>query len=48
MKELEKVPKELNALYPLRRNNNMNSPVPPELPGTKSPTKENTWYNSWI
>jgi hypothetical protein len=22
--------------------------VPPELPGTKPPIKENTWWNSWL
>jgi hypothetical protein len=24
----------------------MNQPVPPELPGTKPPIKENTWWDS--
>jgi hypothetical protein len=43
MKELEKGPKELMGLQPHRRNNNMSQPVPPELNGTKSPTKEYTW-----
>ena len=46
VKELEKVPKELKE--PRRRNNNMNSQVPPELPGTKPPIKENTWRDSWL
>jgi hypothetical protein len=31
-----------------RRNNNMNQPVPPELPGTKPTIKENTWRDSWL
>uniref|UniRef100_A0A0V1KH67 Uncharacterized protein n=1 Tax=Trichinella nativa TaxID=6335 RepID=A0A0V1KH67_9BILA len=26
----------------------MNQPVPPELPGTKPPTKEYTWRDSWL
>ncbi|KRY94697.1 hypothetical protein T4B_1720 [Trichinella pseudospiralis] len=26
----------------------MNQPVPPELPGTKPPTKEYTWWDSWL
>ena len=43
MEELEKVPKELRGLQPHRRNNNMNQPVPPELPGTKPPYKEYAW-----
>jgi hypothetical protein len=30
-------------LKPHRRNNNMNKPVPPQLPVAKPPTKENTW-----
>ena len=39
MEELEKGPKELKGSEPHRRINNMNQPVPPELPGTKPPTK---------
>jgi hypothetical protein len=31
---------EKRSLQPHRGNNNMNQPVPPELPGTKPPTKE--------
>jgi hypothetical protein len=31
-----------------QRNNNMNQPVCPELPGTKPPIKENTWWDSWL
>jgi hypothetical protein len=26
----------------------MNQSVPPELPGTKPPTKEHTWWDSWL
>jgi hypothetical protein len=26
----------------------MNQPVPPELPGTKPPTKEYTWRDPWL
>jgi hypothetical protein len=26
----------------------MNYPVSPELPGTKPPTKEYTWWDSWL
>jgi hypothetical protein len=40
MKEPEKGPKELRGLQIPRRNNNMKQTVPPELPGTKPPTKE--------
>jgi hypothetical protein len=29
-----------------RKKNKMNQPVPPELPGTKPPTKEHTWRDS--
>jgi hypothetical protein len=43
IEELEKGPKELKGLQPHRRNNNVNQPVPPELPRTKPPTKEYTW-----
>jgi hypothetical protein len=38
MEELEKGLKE----QPHRKNNNINKPEPPELPGTKTPTKEYT------
>jgi hypothetical protein len=30
-------------LQPHRKNNNVNQPDPPKLPGTKPPTKEYTW-----
>jgi hypothetical protein len=48
VKELEKGPKEQKGLVALRRNNNMNQPVPLELPGTKPPTKEYTWRDLWL
>ena len=38
MQELEKELKELN----------INQPDPPELPGTKPPTKEYTWRDPWL
>jgi hypothetical protein len=32
-----------------RKNNSINQPDPPELPGTKPPTNEDyTWRNPWI
>ena len=43
MEQLEKGPKELKRFAALQENNNMDQPVPPELPGTKPPTKEYTW-----
>jgi hypothetical protein len=48
MKVLEKVLKVLKGFAAHRRNNNMNQPVPPELPGTKPVTKENTSWDSWL
>jgi hypothetical protein len=48
MEELEKVPRELKGSEAHRRDNNMNKPVPPELPGTKPPIKENIWWNLWL
>jgi hypothetical protein len=39
MEKLEKGPKELKEFAAHRRNNNMNQPVYPELPGTNSPTR---------
>jgi hypothetical protein len=43
MQDLEKVPKELKGFVGYSRNNNMKKPISPEPPGTKPPTKENTW-----
>jgi hypothetical protein len=31
-----------------RKNNNINQPDLPELPGTKPPTKKYTWRNPWF
>jgi hypothetical protein len=42
MQELVKGLRELKVLEPHRKNN-INQPDLPELPGTKSPTKEYTW-----
>jgi hypothetical protein len=39
---------ELKELAAHRRNNNMHQRGPPELPGTKPPTKEYTWKDSWL
>jgi hypothetical protein len=39
MKELEKELKELKEFATHRKNSNINQPVPPELPGTKPPTR---------
>jgi len=40
----------LRSLQPHRKNNNINQPdpFPTELPGTKPPTKEYTWRESWL
>lgn len=35
--------KELKGFATHRKNNNINQPDPPELPGTKPSTKEYTW-----
>jgi hypothetical protein len=39
--------KELKA-QPYKKNNNINQPEPPEVPGTKPPTKECTWQDPWL
>jgi hypothetical protein len=46
MEGLEVGPKDLKGLQPHRRKNNMNQPVPPELPGTKPPAEEYTRRDS--
>jgi hypothetical protein len=46
--ELEKRLKELKLFATHRKNSNMNQPDSPELPGTKPPSKENTWRDSWL
>jgi hypothetical protein len=43
MEELEKGLKELK-----RKKNNISHPDPPELSGTKLPTKEYTWRDQWL
>jgi hypothetical protein len=48
MEELEKGPKELKGLPSHRKNNNMNQPVTPKLLGTKPPTKEYAWKDTWL
>ena len=48
MDELEKRPKELKGLQRHRKNNHMNHPAPPELPGTKPSTIEYTWRDPWL
>jgi hypothetical protein len=42
MEELENGLKELNRFVIHRKNNNINQPDLPELPGTKPPPKEYT------
>ena len=48
MEELEKGLKELKGFAAHRKNNNINQPDLPELPGTKSPTKVYTWRDPWL
>jgi hypothetical protein len=48
MEELEKGLKELKGFATHRKNNNINQPDLPELPGTKPPTKDYTWRNPWL
>jgi hypothetical protein len=43
MKELEKVSKELKGFAALWEEQYYELTSTPELPGTKPPTKENTW-----
>jgi hypothetical protein len=44
----EKGLKELKGFTTHRKNNNMSQPVPPELPGTKPPTKDYKWRDPCI
>jgi hypothetical protein len=44
----EKRLKELKGFATHGKNNNINQPVPLELPGSKLPTKENTWKDPWL
>jgi hypothetical protein len=48
MKELEKGLKELKGFVTHRRDNNINQSEPPELPGTKPPTKKYIWRDPWL
>jgi hypothetical protein len=51
MEELEKGPKVLTGFVADRRNNmnnNINQPVPTELSGSKPPTEEYTWRDTWL
>jgi hypothetical protein len=48
MEELEKGLKELKGFATHRKNNNINQPDHPELPGTKPSTKENKWRDPWL
>jgi hypothetical protein len=48
MEELEKGLKELKGFATCRKNNNINQPDPPKLPGTKPPIKECTWSDPWL
>jgi hypothetical protein len=48
MQELGKVLKELKGFATHRKNNNINQPDHPELPGTKLPTKEYTCRDPWL
>jgi hypothetical protein len=45
MKELEKVPKELKGFAPPWEEQQYELTIPPELPGTKPPIIENTWWD---
>jgi ribosomal protein S17 len=48
VEELEKQLKGLKKFVIHRKNNNSNQPDPLEVPGTKPPTKGNTWRNPWL
>jgi hypothetical protein len=48
MEELEKGLKEQKEFATHRKNNNINQPDLPDLPGTKPPTKEYTWRVPWL
>jgi hypothetical protein len=47
MEELGKGLEKLKGLQP-QKNNNINQPGQTELSGTKLPTKEYTWRDSWF
>jgi hypothetical protein len=48
VEELEKGLNELKGFASYRKNNNINQPNPPEVPGTKPPTKEYMWRDPWL
>ena len=48
IEELEKGLKELVGFATHMKNNSINQPDPPELPGTKPPTKEHTQRDPWL
>jgi hypothetical protein len=48
MKELEKVYKELKEFAAPKEEQQYEVTSTPELPGTKPPTEENTWWDSWL
>jgi hypothetical protein len=48
MKELEKGPKELKGFAAPKEEQQYEPPNISELPGTKPPTKEYTWRDSWV
>jgi hypothetical protein len=48
MQELEKGLSELKGFATHRRNNDINQPDAPELPGTKPSTKQYTWRAPWL
>ena len=48
MEELEEGLNELKGFAIHRKSNNINHPDTPELPGSKPPTKEYTWSDSWL
>jgi hypothetical protein len=48
MQVLEKGLKEMKRFATHRKNNNINQPEPPELPGIKPPTKDYTLRDPWL
>jgi hypothetical protein len=44
---VRRVLKELKG-FVNHRKNNIKQPDPPDLPGTKPPTKEYTWKDPWL
>jgi hypothetical protein len=48
MEKLEKGLKGLKRFATCMKNNNINQPDSPELPGTKPPANKYTWRDSWL